>query len=269
MKFVGNMLVYFGLFQLYQGSFGSGSDFSMPGLLLSAVIATPFLWLGSTMIGSGAATEQKGRDEVAQEIVADGGAGHRYFLYLRPFDSTNAFSISDAHRNVFSMELYRRDGFDDIERVISEALEPTAPFIALGRPGEHRGAGRGLTSEDAWCDTIRHLAQNAMMIIILPSYRAGTLYELELLVTRRWLNKTLFVMPPSDGIWYTAGATDVAKEWKLTQEACTKFGLILPDAIPGGALFRIREATAAPLLSPFPHSIPGDWSKALQKLINK
>jgi hypothetical protein len=269
MKFIGNMVVYFGLFILFQGSLGNRSEFTMSGLLMSAAIAVPFLLIGSSIIGSGAATEQEGKDGVAGRIVADGGAGHRYFLYLRPFDSTNAFSISDAHRNAFAMELYRRDGFDDIERVISEALEPTAPFIALGRPGEHRGAGRGLTTEDAWRDTIRHLAQNAMMIIILPSYREGTLYELELLVTRRWLGKTLFVMPPSDGLWYSAGATDVAKEWKLTQEACAKFGLTLPDAIPGGALFRIKEATGAPLLSPLPHSIPGDWSKALQNLIAK
>jgi hypothetical protein len=267
MKFIGNMMVYVGLFQLYLGSFGS-RNFTFSGFLLSVVFGAPFLLAGGWIIGKAEGKDQEGKDDAAQTIIASGEAGKPFFLYLRPFDSTNAYRIVDAHRNAFSMETYQRDGFDDIERLVARALESTAPFIALGVSGEHRGAGRATVDESAWQAKIGALMQQAKIIIIMPSSNEGTLYELKLLVSERLLEKTLFIMPPVESYWYKSIFATGEHKWQATRAACAAFGLTLPEQVREGALFSVDAASGTIQRVPLPGPEPREWTEAFQRLID-
>ncbi|TCG06567.1 hypothetical protein BZM27_25525 [Paraburkholderia steynii] len=188
-------------------------------------------------------------------------------MYLRPFDSTNAFQITYEHTNFFSAETWNRDGFDDIERLISQALNPTAPVVALGKPGEHRGAGRIETADDDWKELLERLVKRSIFILMIPSHHTGTFWEIQLINTGGFLDKTLFVMPPSNNGWYVSRIDNIASIWQETQKACLTIDLRLPDHVKEGMIFRISNGTI--MTKPLPISNPIAWTKAIEDLINR
>jgi hypothetical protein len=269
MKWIGNIVIYFGLFIIYLNSFGNQSSFTLSGFFLSLVIAVPLLLLGAWLIGKHEGEEQIQVDRQAKNILDDKNeTGQTFFLYLRPFGSTNAYKITDSHLNLFSWEIWERDGFDDIERLVARALSPTASFVALGKPGEHRGAGRVLTTEKDWKEELAGLARRAKLIVIVPSYHEGTLWELQLLVSEKYLDKTIFMMPSADNVFYSSGSRAVSSAWARTQAACQAIGLAIPDATPGGALFKITPSDGRPAIRPLPVPNPVAWMESIQSLID-
>ena len=125
-----------------------------------------------------------------------------FCLYLRPFTATSNLRIvvrrTTYHDPRNSERIRTKDDFDDFETVLARAFDPSFPLVALGRPGEMVGAGRIATSDQDWRRKILLLAHAAHAIVLIPSTRAGTLWELRAAMDdENLLRKTIFIIPPS------------------------------------------------------------------------
>ena len=270
MKWIGNAFIYFGLFSIYQATIGRKQYYSTDDFLVALLITTSCLELalGYWLISKSNESEQIVKDADAIEVINQ--KERLFFLYLRPFDTTNRFKLKDDHLNLFSWETWERDGFDDIERIISRALEPTYPIVALGRPGEHRGAARLLTSELEWRNTVKYLIHRAELIIVIPGPNPSTLWEIEQLKTGNFLGKCLFVMAPLNNIFYISENTDIIASWEKASRHCSTYGVELPKYISDGALFRIYSTNPYNIdIIPLPKPDPVEWTKAFQSLLEK
>jgi len=84
----------------------------------------------------------------------------------------------------------------DFETILAENLEPGVRLIALGRPGEHVGAGRVVALEDSWQAAFHKLAARAEFIVAVPSTHEGTMWELRQIASdSELLGKTTLVIP--------------------------------------------------------------------------
>lgn len=139
---------------------------------------------------------------------------YHYYLYLRPFSSTGKIPVllksktcSYKTTPVSQKKRSHTNVWGDLETTIAEAIEPLGTFLALGRPGEHIGAGRVLTDDLHWKDEFSHLAHGAIQILVVPSTHPGTIWELhQLLSDPNLLRKTIFILPPKYSLrscdWY-------------------------------------------------------------------
>lgn len=271
MRWIGNLLTYGGMYVVYMGSFGA-SQFTLPTFLFHCVLGAPLVLGGQAIANRVAGEEQEGDDKNASKIAetfkqsADSPPG-RYFLYLRPFASTNQFKLPDAHLNFFSWDLWQRDGHDDMERILAKALKPTAPLIALGAPGEHRGAGRVATTEEGWREDVGRFARGASLIVVIPSANPGTRWEMELLKREQLLMKCIFVAPPLEDGHYKV-PLGAQQQWSDAEKACAEIGLQIPPRSLSGQIFKCAangDVVHAEVL-PFPE--PTKWMEALQRAID-
>ncbi len=132
---------------------------------------------------------------------------HSYVLYLRPFTSTGKIRVllkheEKSYRRINLMIKHRKpetnNVWGDLETTLTEAIEPFASLIALGKPGEYVGAGRIQTDDLHWKDEFIVLANNARQILIVPSTHDGTKWELDRLFSdESLLGKTVFIIPPT------------------------------------------------------------------------
>lgn len=127
-----------------------------------------------------------------------------FFLYLRPFASTGTVSILKRAARMkkatwdISLDLPGKVVWDDLEAVLARALQPIAPLVALGLPGEQLGASRWAASEDDWQDLIVDLLDQAALVFALPSSHGGTKWELDgIFEVDDWRRKTIFIVPSS------------------------------------------------------------------------
>ena len=135
------------------------------------------------------------------ESVKDGRI-KQFMLYLRPFKITNELPVADpASHSTRTMVMAGFVGGEelttsDFEDVLGRAVERLAPFLALGRPGEAFGATRIQISDDLWEEEAKWLMEKAHVIFLVPSLTSGTLWEIMHIVTSRYLQKTVFILPP-------------------------------------------------------------------------
>lgn len=184
-------------------------------------------------------------------------------LYLRPFQSTDAFRYrTDKRAGIGTPEFYERELEQDLERLLAEAMEDTAPLVALGQPGEHYGAGRLTSSDQDWKDKVISLANAAKYIVILPAHNEGTLWEVGWLKSSDNLARTMFVMPPLPD----RNNFDLGSFWnKTVQEIMNRHQLALPEYRDGGALFRFNRFGRVDPLIYFPM---GEDSKIFSNFLN-
>jgi len=267
MKILGNFLILFGLFVIWRGSVGA-RPFTWGGFFLLTICGLPLLWAGSWLQNLSHLDTQKSLDRRADRIARRGPVKPEpFFLYLRPFDTTNSFVINQGHLNFFSFERWERDGFDDLERVLSRTLKPTAPLIGLGHPGEHRGAGRVEVTEVEWKDKVADLARAAEFIFAIPSYHEGTLWQLSFISQEKLIEKCIFIMPPNGGPGFVT-KLDAAERWKQAEAACSKLGLPLPQHHQGGGFFKYSKEAELCWFENLPIPNPVKWRRALQRGID-
>jgi hypothetical protein len=87
-------------------------------------------------------------------------------------------------------------GLNYLEGVLGRSSRKLGVLIALGRSGEAFGAGRVETEEASWKDAVARLMERATVIFVIPVDRPGTIWEIEYLVGKGYLNKTIFVISP-------------------------------------------------------------------------
>jgi hypothetical protein len=128
-------------------------------------------------------------------------------------------------------------GLLDLEELLACRMD-RSPLIALGNPELERfGPGRAQTTDDSWRKVLRALAMEAQMLLVIPAYTQGTSWEIEWVVTNKFLHKTCFVMPPpgpGDETWWT-------DTWHELKTWSVRLGVNLPEYTPQGCLFRMTS----------------------------
>lgn len=198
--------------------------------------------------------EQRGRDIDAahlwDNLAADQPAGD-FILYLRPFISTN--QIAETTHQVIPIRATPTAGAPmflapaadrvEFEEEIEKALRRIGPLVALGQPMEHMGAGRIRVSDEVWQDAIGRLIDRAALIILLPSPRPGTSWEVERVISSGALKRAILVDPPNER-GSEDGDYDPAAEWVGVRESFEQHGYQLPEDDPEGLLIHFGDSLA-------------------------
>jgi hypothetical protein len=211
---------------------------------------------------------QAENDRAALQIMTDlrGSAAARvpeFYLYLRAFETTGRLHVPWFLRmRKFSIGLNRLVT-NDAESYVSSAIRRVAPLVALGRAGEAIGAGRIVTDDERWQADIRVLMDRARAILVVPSDRPGTLWEIATLQQNNLLHKVIFIMPPR-----STGALDTRERWDVARQAMAAHGLEAPEYLPRGLLFVVgsdgKVSNLEPMLLPSPRQV----RKSLKRLLS-
>jgi hypothetical protein len=191
--------------------------------------------------------DQERRDQAARMALyyAQRGEGNLSFcLYLRPFESVNRMTAQVA-----SFAPDSSAGYKDFEHILLKAVETlgrAAPYtgnlnlVALGEyDAAIFGAGLAPSSEVEWRESFTALAGAVKLIVIVPSVRPGTLWELSQIVDKKMHRKTLFVMPES--VQSREAQAEARQLWHQATEATRDMGIALPPYHNYGAIFRLSD----------------------------
>ena len=202
---------------------------------------------------------QADNDRIAAGIMTDlraSPAAHvpEFYLYLRAFETTGRLHVPLFLRlRRYSVGL-RQLVTDDVESYVSDAIRKVGPLIALGRAGEAIGAGRIVTNDEKWQADIRVLMDRARAILVVPSDRPGTMWEMDTLKTANLLHKVIFIMPPR-----SKGDLDTRERWELARQALIGHGLEPPPYDDRGLLFEVapdgRICNIEPMLLTSPRQV--------------
>jgi hypothetical protein len=260
---VGTLLWYVGVYVVLAITVGltaksSGKELGGVGILLLPAAALPglialhedlptgveiALWVAQfllSIVGYGvwqgaAETRQQRRNTEANSAAADprtAAAASPYCLYLRPFRSGNALPTQ-----IRPVEMAPTPEHIDLEQVLRAALAPKHRLIAVGPTRDmSSGAGYATASDTDWKETVTDLAENAKLIVMLPSAQPGTLWELEWVARHRLLERTLLIMPET-----LEPNGEIESEWNRAVIAARTVGVNLPTYSPAGALLRLSN----------------------------
>jgi hypothetical protein len=230
--------------------------------LLVAYVAIA-VWLGmheKRMV----AVEQHLRDtfaaDVYQKLTAGGTAAPAFSLYLRPFVSTNDLRLpshltdttpvtasartpaeqfqakitgedlaSGGHLGTTVGTMRRQT---ELEGVIMAAVARHAPLVCLGSRLEHAGAGRIEVRDEDWQIAVQHLIHAAQLVVVAPSERPGTLWEIETILDSNLVDRCVFIDLPSTK--RSGGNFDQDKEWLAIRSAFARRGYDLPENTEAG-----------------------------------
>lgn len=127
-------------------------------------------------------------------IVTSDGCAPNFAFYVRPFFSDDKFAWTTTDLGTDAAVRY---GFYvDFEIMLAHALEPGLPLVALS--GRVKGFGPGeIPSEAAnWEQRAHLLMDRAAVIFAMPFAQPATLQEINTIFSNRYLEKTVFVVPP-------------------------------------------------------------------------
>ena len=186
--------------------------------------------------------QQSERDSRAAKLfstILENESIARYALYLRPFSTTGRLIAPNPQPRWLPIlpGYFAHEKTLEFETLLSNALAPDLPLVALGRPGEHIGAGRLAVADDDWQAVFHRMIRDATWIVMIPSHEGETRWEIEQLVTQDYLGKTVFVMPPM----LRSQKLDVAEYWKGVREGLQPFSIQLPKYTGSGQLFRLSR----------------------------
>ncbi|MCU0285600.1 MAG: hypothetical protein MUF15_04290 [Acidobacteria bacterium] len=163
----------------------------------------------------------------------------RVMLYLRPFELTNRMRFNNlSSRMLMTPESLYEAREKDLETIIAEQISDSTPLVALGEPGEHIGAGRLLSTEENWKQIIQIMARAFGRILVIPSDRPGTKWELQWLKNEQYLDKCYFLMPPQPEY----DKINMNEYWTETANNLIDIGILLPPYDPKGQIFTLTLA---------------------------
>lgn len=211
---------------------------------IAALVATLLAAVGKASDTLRRRRRQHRREEKAQALFEQLDGDTRvtdYVLYLRPFSTTGRLAVSNPKRRWLPLlpGYYEHQGTLEFESLLSQALPPALPLVALGRPGEHIGAGRIRVDDADWRDAFERLVAQAAWIVMIPSHEGETRWEVTRLISDGHLDKTVFLMPPQPP---PAKGIDLPVYWSTMREELSALGLEVPRYNPAGLFFRIGPA---------------------------
>ena len=192
--------------------------------------------------------QQRRRDSHAAAVLRSVQAEQpcRYSLYLRGFATTGKDPQIVAGHD-FTLR-GSPEPQQDMEAVLAEAMEPTAPLIALGDPGEQIGAGRVRVPESEWETDFQKLAADAETILLRPSDTPGTLRECEWIVEQGLWDRTVLLMPLENT------AYGWAARWASAVARLRERGVELPSYRSCGMLFKLDGRGTLAVFRPIGHA---------------
>lgn len=119
------------------------------------------------------------------------------------------------------------------EKGLANALQSIAPLIAIGGNADTIGAGRTQVDESDWRGVISLLMERARIIVFVPWFTPGAIWEAGELRRRSLLRRSIFVMPKKNPPLVTDDS------WKKVQAAMRQVGLELPNYNYWGMLFTL------------------------------
>lgn len=197
---------------------------------------------------------QHARDLRAQAIYDALGRGETpppYVVYLRPFSSTDqveAVQMSAVASGMQGSALGFVVSRFELEQQVERATRHLGPLVALGQGLEHVGAGRIAVDENSWKEAVLRLCDKAALIVMLPSSRAGTLWEIEHVLASNLLDRTVFIDPPNAAI-ANKKRYDQSREWAAVRDAFAAKGFTMPPDSRVGRLLFFGAARAPTLLA--------------------
>jgi hypothetical protein len=194
---------------------------------------------------------QHARDLEAGRIFDALKAGRKpppFTLYLRPFAATNEIQSDTIEALVRATArgpaIFASTSLE-LEQQIERAARRVGPLIALGEPLEHIGAGRIRIDEASWRSAVELLTDGAKLIILLPSSRPGTLWEVERLLNSNLIERTVVIDPPNPPKRARAKYRQSA-EWEQVRNAFASRNFKLPaDSRVGQLIYYGRQREPA------------------------
>lgn len=266
-KILGLTIISYGLYVLYTGIYAFSKGYALLLLTQASVVSFVVLFVGGWFVRIHDEKMMYLKHDRAQALVESKTQAipSNLVMYLRPFDSTNKYFINSEWMNIFSEYGLSYDVSDDIEMLISKSLQRKYEFVALGKPGEHRGAGRILVNEKDWKEQVERLSKGSLFILIIPSHKEGTLWEIEMIMNNGLLDKTIFVIPPLNGLLYTCESNVEHLSREKTQEACEGLGLRLLMTEQDGGMYKVVKKDGKDKLvkKPFPKLSIKQWRNTI------
>ncbi|MEM6927113.1 MAG: hypothetical protein AAF602_09305 [Myxococcota bacterium] len=224
------------------------------------------------------ARQQALRDRRAAALLAAverGPPSMDYALYLRSFATTGRL-LGESPADFVQAGFDPRPDADrnlDLETLFATVLEPEAPLVALGKPGEHEGAGRVETGDEAWKDAFRRLAEPALLLLVVPTPGRSLEWEVRWVREHGHLSKCLFVMPP--GKPSLSARFDWKPAWRAMRDDLKQHGIELPEHDHEGAMFFLgvdgrvvdRESLLGP--DPKPRFVSYNLGQLLARIANR
>ncbi len=208
-------------------------------ILAGAIAAAGWLAVLSTLADL---SGQHARDLRAKEILDALQSGREpppFTLYLRPFAATDMIDdiVMESVSSVFRGPLIVTSTRLELEQQIERAARPLGQLVALGKPLEHVGAGRIEVKDEGWQDVVRKLFAHARLIVLLPSSRLGTRWEIDQLLSSSMIERTVIVDPPNPRNIRSRRYQQSA-EWREVRAAFARKGYEIPqDSTAGQLLF--------------------------------
>jgi hypothetical protein len=198
------------------------------------VAGLPFAAMAILVRAWEARRRQRVRDRDAKELLSwiERGEMPRFSLYLRPFWVTGALPTGQKPYESVSPLFAGPDL--DFEPLLAEAVASDVPLYGLGQPGEHVGAARILTDDATWPEKIRRLAEGAITIFIIPSSRAGTAKEIDMIIQKGLWAKSVFLMPPG-------APGSLAVTWDADRDSLATAGISIPKYSSAGMVFTLDQ----------------------------
>jgi hypothetical protein len=191
---------------------------------------------------------QSQRDARAADVIHAVTAGRwvNFSLYLRAFETTGEL-LQAPLLSITSPGFDPRpahDQYSDFEAALAEALEESAPLLALGgRGAKGIGPGRVEASDSTWRQMLEVLGKSATLIFVVPSERPTVQWEISWLVDRKYLAKTIFILPPRRSRWLPSRSKPMPWEdkWETFVANMRARGLEFPSYDKGGVLFMLSN----------------------------
>lgn len=175
--------------------------------------------------------------DVERQVVATSRSAKR-ILFLRPFLIDNAFRVRNPRVDGIAARIIpfydhilpARVSLDDGLRY---HLRGYGGLVAIGAPGEVVGASRVRVGDEIWQNYFTALASQALVLVVFPGLRPGTLWEIgSIRKNPNLLAKTIFVLPP-----YVAANTPDFPSAKTIVLALRPLGFEFPDDVKAGEAF--------------------------------
>lgn len=164
------------------------------------------------------------------------GESEPFVLFLRPFAVDDKLGL---------LGVSAKWGGADFESLIEYASKPIGRLIAFGREDDCFGAGRLEVAEEGWFYKFISLANQARLIVVIPSANKGTTDEVRWIIGDSALEKTIFVMPPNTQLNFLergpnqSDTRTYAAQWNDAAVVYQSAGLDLPAYDEAGALFMV------------------------------
>ena len=238
---------------------GTDGNLTIPGLFVVLGFFTFSVMFSLFALRASQFCRQRRDDLVAEalfvKIATGADAVEPFVLYLRPFASTDAFKIRVRYGK--GMATY------ELEEVLSQAVRPFGLLIALGDSVEHVGAARIKSTDVNWQEAVTRMMRQALLIVMVPSARPGTLWEIQQLLAENWIVKTAFIDAPNTST--VSFAQDI--EWSKISQLLSSHGYEWPADDPKGRLIFFGGSKSPQLSEPLDFEGPILLRAALKRVV--